>query len=114
MWIFASAKVGGTTYLVVAGQFVDRAKPAIQMVDGTGALLAYDATGCQMIGPPREVFDYGADQAPPAVLDTLAKDAARRYMIAAGNKRALDRLVGRALAKAPPSLSKAFGDELGR
>jgi hypothetical protein len=99
MWIFAQAGNASTAageVLVVGGELVERAggKPAVE-VDKVGVLLSRAPGACRLIGPPREVFDYGEDGVTPATLDALAQDAARRYAQGLGGQAALRKTLQR-------------------
>ncbi|HWU15952.1 MAG TPA: hypothetical protein VN157_18290, partial [Caulobacter sp.] len=69
-------------------------KPAVE-VDKVGVLLRRAPGACRLIGPPREVFDYGEDGVTPATLDVLAQDAARRYAQGLGGRAALGKALKR-------------------
>ena len=118
MWIFAQAGNASTAageVLVVGGELVERAgdKPAVE-VDKVGVLLSRGPGACRLIGPPREVFDYGEDGVTPATLDALAQDAARRYAQGLGGQAALRKTLKRQRIRADQvksaALRRAFFD----
>lgn len=99
LWIFAqtgNASTSAGEVLVVGGELVERMgdKPAVE-VDKVGVLLSRAPGACRLIGPPREVFDYGEDGVTPATLDALAQDAARRYAQGLGGQAALRKTLKR-------------------
>jgi len=99
LWVFAQTGNASTTageFLVVGGELVERAgdEPAVE-ADKVGVLLRRSPGDCRLIGPPREVFDYGEDGVTPAALDALAQDAARRYAQGLGGQATLRKTLKR-------------------
>jgi hypothetical protein len=103
LWVFAqtgNASTAAGEFLVVGGELVERAPeaPAVKPVveaDKIGVLLLRTPGACRLIGPPREVFDYGEDGVTPATLDSLAQDAARRYAQGLGGQAPLRKALKR-------------------
>lgn len=112
MWVFAhtgNASTAAGEFLVVGGALVERTgdKPAVE-VDKVGVLLRRAPGGCRLVGPPREVFDYGEDGVTPATLDALAQDAARRYAQGVGGQVALRKTLKRQRVQADQVKSAAL------
>lgn len=112
MWIFAQAGNASTAageILVVGGELVERAgdKPTVE-IDKVGVLLSRAPGACRLIGPPREVFDYGEDGVTEAALDALAQDAARRYAQGLGSPAALRKTLKRQRIQADQVKSTAL------
>lgn len=90
LWTYAEDRTKDGTYLVVGGFYASRPPaPAKLTTDPKGAIIEITSSGCTLIGPAREVFQYPEGLVPPTVLNALAADLVRRYRAAFGGTKAL-------------------------
>ena len=90
LWIFARTGNPNDQYVVVGGYYLKRdsnGHVVSTMTDPVGALVRLKGDRCELIDPPRELFDYPeANAIAIPTLRELAKDAVCRYSRAFGSK----------------------------
>jgi len=90
LWVYAEDRTPDGTFLVIGGFYGARPPaPARFETDPKGAVAKINATGCTLLGPAREVFQYPEGLISPPVLKSLAVDLVRRYRTAFGGAEAL-------------------------
>jgi hypothetical protein len=90
LWIYSQVRRQATEYLVVGGFYVNRPPaPARLETDPKGAILQTSASGCTLLGPAREVFQFPEGLVAKPVLTALAADLVRRYRAAFGGRAAM-------------------------
>ena len=87
MWIFARTVGADGDYIVVGGFFLPKNSQRRPVADKQGVLLRLTESGCHLIGPAREVFDYRPEDISASSLQVLANDAVCRYTRAYGSKQ---------------------------
>lgn len=90
LWIYAENRTPEGTFLVIGGFYASRPPaPAKLEIDPKGAVTEITASGCKLLGPAREVFQYPEGLVAAPVLKALAFDLVRRYRNAFGGAVAL-------------------------
>jgi len=122
-WLYARNVESSGTYLVLGGLYERREPPAKGEkrfeFDPKGVLLREHEGRCDLIGPAREVFEYPVDGVAPGTLQALARDAARRYAEAFGDKQKFLAALARAKKQADldnprASILREAVEQLGR
>jgi hypothetical protein len=90
LWIYAQASAPDRDDIVIGGFYAAR-PPAAPMLetDPKGAVIETTPTGCTLLGPAREVFQYPEGLIAQPALRALAADLVRRYRAAFGGNKAL-------------------------
>ncbi len=90
LWIYAQDRTQDGTYFVIGGFYAAQPPaPAKLETDPKGAVIEMNASGCTLLGPAREVFQYPEGMITPSVLNALATDLVGRYRAAFGGAAAL-------------------------
>jgi len=90
LWIYAEDQTPDGTYLVIGGFYAAKPPaPAKLETDPMGAVIETTTSGCMLLGPAREVFQYPEGLIPTPVLQELAHDLVHRYRAAFGGAAAL-------------------------
>ncbi len=79
MWVFAWIDEKDSSYMVLGGLFVRREGTRKVSPDHNGVMLRRTGQKCELLGPAREMFEFGEVEVGRATLASIARDAVSRY-----------------------------------
>lgn len=79
MWVFAWIDEKDSSYIVLGGLFVKRNGIRKASPDRNGVMLRLTGQKCELLGPAREMFEFGDAEVGRATLTRIAYDAVSRY-----------------------------------